>query len=66
MTKFRCWMYSVDEPHAHFLIWLFVKIRPDEIDSIISTEIPNEAVDPKLHAVVTKNLIHFSTKTHSV
>lgn len=59
----RCWMYSVEWqkrglPHAHILVWLVDKIRPDEIDSIISAEIPDEAVDPKLHAVVTKNMIH--------
>ncbi|XP_044592065.1 uncharacterized protein LOC123270186 [Cotesia glomerata] len=59
----RCWMYSVEWqkrglPHAHILIWLVDKIRPDEVDSIISAEIPDETVDPKLHAIVTKNMIH--------
>lgn len=34
------------------------KIRPDEIDSIISAEIPDETVDPKLYAAVTKHMIH--------
>ncbi|XP_015175981.1 PREDICTED: uncharacterized protein LOC107066151 [Polistes dominula] len=45
----------------YFLIkhfWLVDKIRPDEIDSIISAEIPDETVNPKLHAVVTKHIIH--------
>ncbi|XP_073955775.1 uncharacterized protein isoform X1 [Choristoneura fumiferana] len=59
----RCWMYSVEWqkrglPHAHILVWLVDKIRPEEIDSIISAEIPDETVDPKLHAVVTKHMIH--------
>lgn len=59
----RCWMYSVEWqkrglPHAHILVWLVDKLRPDEIDSIISAEIPDETVDPKLHAVVTKHMIH--------
>ena len=59
----RCWMYSVEWqkrglPHAHILLWLEDKIRPDEIDSIISAEIPDETVDSKLHAVVTKHMIH--------
>jgi len=45
-------------PHAHILVWLVDKIRPDEIDSIISTEIPDETVDPKLYTVVTKHMIH--------
>lgn len=59
----RCWMYSVEWqkrglPHAHILVWLVDKIRPNEIDSIISAEIPDETVDPKLQAVVTKHMIH--------
>ncbi|XP_025831529.1 uncharacterized protein LOC112904787 [Agrilus planipennis] len=59
----RCWMYSVEWqnrglPHAHILVWLVDKIRPDDIDSIISAEIPDETVDPKLHAIVTKHMIH--------
>jgi hypothetical protein len=45
-------------PHAHIVVWLVDKIRPDEIDSIISAEIPDETVDPKLHVIVTKNMIH--------
>ncbi|XP_063907805.1 uncharacterized protein LOC135125948 [Zophobas morio] len=61
--RVRCWMYSVEWqkrglPHAHILVWLVHKIRPDQIDSIISAEIPDETVDPKLHAVVTKHMIH--------
>ncbi|XP_063907387.1 uncharacterized protein LOC135125669 [Zophobas morio] len=61
--RVRCWMYSVEWqkrglPHAHILIWLVDKIRPNEIDSIISAEIPHETVDPKLHAVFTKHMIH--------
>lgn len=59
----RCWMYSVEWqkrglPHAHILVWLVDKIRPEEIDSIISAEIPDETVDPKLHTIVTKHMIH--------
>jgi len=34
------------------------KIKADEIDSIISAEIPDETVNPKLHTVVTKHMIH--------
>lgn len=59
----RCWMYSVEWqkrglPHAHILIWLKEKIRPNEVDEIISAEIPNVQVDPDLHEVVIKNMIH--------
>lgn len=59
----RCWMYSVEWqkrglPHAHILIWLIDKIRPDEIDDIISAEIPDPQTDSELFEVVTKNMIH--------
>lgn len=59
----RCWMYSVEWqkrglPHAHILIWLVEKIRPNEVDAVISAEIPNVQVDPGLHEVVIKNMIH--------
>lgn len=42
----RCWMYSVEWqkrglPHAHILIWLVERIRPNEIDYVISAEIPD-------------------------
>ncbi|ESN93961.1 hypothetical protein HELRODRAFT_184734 [Helobdella robusta] len=58
----RCWMHHVEWqklglPHAHILVYLLDKIRPDEIDSIILAEIPDETVDPKLHAVATKHMI---------
>jgi len=41
----RGWMYSIEWQkrgllHAHILIWLVRKITPDQIDSIISAEIP--------------------------
>ncbi|XP_050056168.1 uncharacterized protein LOC126549825 [Aphis gossypii] len=59
----RCWMYSVEWqkrglPHAHILIWLVENIRPNEVDAVISAEIPNVQVDPGLHEVVIKNMIH--------
>jgi hypothetical protein len=59
----RCWMYPVEWqkrglPHAHILIWLVKKIRANEIDEVISAEIPNEQVDPSLREVVIKNMIH--------
>ncbi|RVE41066.1 hypothetical protein evm_014285 [Chilo suppressalis] len=59
----RCWMYSVEWqkrglPHAHILIWLVERIRPNEIDNVISAEIPDNNEDPLLHKVITKNMIH--------
>lgn len=59
----RCWMYSVEWqkrglPHAHILIWLVERIRPNEIDHVISAEIPDYNEDPLLHEVIAKNMIH--------
>lgn len=59
----RCWMYSIEWqkrglPHAHILIWLKTKITPNQIDQIISAEIPNPQEDPILYDIVRKNMIH--------
>jgi hypothetical protein len=47
------YMYTVEWqkrglPHIHNLVWLKDKIKPDQIDSVISAEIPNPNVDPTL------------------
>ncbi|XP_026481793.1 uncharacterized protein LOC113388840 [Ctenocephalides felis] len=62
-AQVRCWMYSVEWqkrglPHAHILVWLIDKMRPEDIDSVISAEIPNKNVDQNLHAIITKHVIH--------
>ncbi|CAF1468876.1 unnamed protein product [Rotaria magnacalcarata] len=59
----RCWMYSIEWqkrglPHAHILIWLKDKIKPDEIDSVISAELPDRQQDPRLFQIIVKNMIH--------
>ncbi|GFT70108.1 helitron_like_N domain-containing protein [Trichonephila clavipes] len=59
----RCWMYSIERqkrglPHAYILVWLINKITPDQIDQIISAEIPDKHIDPNLFDVVTKDMIH--------
>lgn len=59
----RCWMYSVEWqkrglPHAHILLWLVEKIRPDEIDDVICAEIPDPEIDQELYDIVIKNMIH--------
>ena len=59
----RCWMYSVEWqkrglPHAHILIWLEEKIRPTQIDNIISAELPDPQEDPELYQIIKKNMIH--------
>lgn len=59
----KCWLYSIEWqkrglPHAHILVWFANKIRPEEIDNIISAEIPDPDLDPELFQIVTTNMIH--------
>ena len=59
----RCYMYTIEWqkrglPHAHILIWLITKIHANQVDSIISAEIPDPSKDEKLHSIVTTNMIH--------
>ncbi|XP_063993665.1 uncharacterized protein LOC135171207 [Diachasmimorpha longicaudata] len=44
--------------HRHDITALFDKIRPEEIDQIISAEIPNPLIDQELFDIVTKHMIH--------
>ena len=58
-------MYSLEWqkrglPHAHIIIWLHDKITSNEIDDVISTEIPDENVNKGLYGIVVKNMIHGS------
>ncbi|GFU79470.1 ATP-dependent DNA helicase [Trichonephila clavipes] len=59
----KCFMYSIKWqkrglPHVHLLLWLMETLRPNQIDEIISSEIPNLETDRKLYDTVTKNMIH--------
>lgn len=48
-------------PHAHILVFLHSNSKyrhPDDIDKIISAEIPNKYDDPELFEVVTSFMIH--------
>ena len=59
----RCWMYSIEWrkrglPHAHILIWLKDKITSDQIDSVISAELPHPQQDPCLFDIIIKNMVH--------
>ena len=48
-------------PHAHILIWLVTaaKIRTgDDIDSLISAEIPDPEASPELYRIVTTCMMH--------
>ncbi|PAA84583.1 hypothetical protein BOX15_Mlig017082g4 [Macrostomum lignano] len=59
----RCDMYTIEWqkrglPHAHILIWLRNRIRPNQIDSVIRAEIPDPDEDPQLYQIVTRQMIH--------
>ncbi|KAL4153586.1 hypothetical protein QTP88_001419 [Uroleucon formosanum] len=59
----RCFMYTVewqkrDLPHIHLLLWLKNKITPDQIDNVISAELPNKEDDPLLFNSVVRHMIH--------
>jgi len=48
-------------PHAHILIWVCTLDKPrtiEDFDSIVSAEIPDPVVNPKLYEIVCKNLLH--------
>lgn len=40
------------------MVWLKDRIRPEEIDQIISAEIPDPLIDQELFDIVTKHMIH--------
>lgn len=55
-------MYSVSAKkqgllHAHILFWSEEKIRPDQIDSAISVELP-DPVEIQVHDIVKTDMIH--------
>lgn len=59
------WLYSVEFqkrglPHVHILTWLKKgsHIVPDNIDRIISAEIPSATEEPELHNLVKTNMVH--------
>lgn len=50
-------------PHAHILLWVEEKIRPDAVDKVISAEFPDKTEDPTLHEIVkthdSRTMRHF-------
>lgn len=62
-TPIKCFIYSVEWQkhglfHAHILLWLQTKLRPSDVDTILSTEFPNPNGDPLLYDIVRKNMVH--------
>lgn len=58
-----CFMYSIEWqkrglPHLHILVWLKQHFRSDQIDKIISAEIPDPNNDKSLYDIIVKNMIH--------
>ena len=48
-------------PHAHFIIWLSpedVPKTPEQIDKIVTCQIPNPITEPKLHKLVMTKMTH--------
>lgn len=61
--KLNCWMLSIEWqkhglPHSHTLIWCQHSIRAEDIDKLISAELPDETSDPDLFHAVSKNMVH--------
>ncbi|UYV75439.1 hypothetical protein LAZ67_13000277 [Cordylochernes scorpioides] len=59
----KCFMFTIEWqkrglPHAHLLLWLTNMIRPNQIDEVIQAEIPDINLDPELHAIVIKQMVH--------
>ena len=56
-------MYSIEWqkrglPHCHLLLWMKEKIKAEDVDKIISAEIPDPKEDPKLHDIVMSHMVH--------
>ena len=57
------WMYSVEwQKHAHILIWLVERIRPNKIDDMISAKIPDNDEAPLLNEIFIANMIQWNIK----
>ena len=61
--KVRCHAYAIEWqkrglPHIHLLTWLYEKVRPDDIDKVISAELPDPEADPILYELVKKHMVH--------
>jgi hypothetical protein len=63
--KMQAFLYTIEYqkrglPHGHILLWDTPqhKVKPDDIDLVISAEIPDKDHDPELHKMVMAHMIH--------
>ena len=59
----RCHLYTIEWqkrglPHAHILVWLITKLNSNQIDSVISAELPDPRVDRSLFEIVKAHMVH--------
>ena len=61
----QAFIYTVEQqkrglPHAHILEWITPedKVRPDDIDRVISAEIPDFESCPELYSLVMTHMVH--------
>lgn len=52
-------------PHLHILLWFANQINPNDIDKIISFEIPDIQCDQELHDLVIRHMIHGPCGVHN-
>lgn len=44
--------------YVHILLWLIRKTNSNQIDSIISAELPDPEIDPALFKIVKRHMVH--------
>ncbi|KAK3880245.1 hypothetical protein Pcinc_015250 [Petrolisthes cinctipes] len=67
--ELQCFMSTIEWqkrglPHSHTLIWCKEKIRPEQIDDIISAKLPDEE-DKQLYDIVKKNMVYGPCGRHN-
>jgi Helitron helicase-like domain at N-terminus len=66
MGRIRAWVHTTEfqkrgNPHDHMLVCVSSEFKlrtPEDVDSLISAEIPDQEKDPELHDFVMKSMIH--------